>query len=158
VRWIDPLGFVHQQQGASAAAYARFEETLAICRACGRFGSGALGRWEEAVVRCAESLRSFDLRERSDREKIAWALTPLARVTLARGRPARAARLLGAAPSLWAASHAHWWPNQRADFERIVSAVRAQLEEAELAAAWAEGQALPVEQVIAEALQEAPAG
>src|SRR5207247_7327269 len=117
-----------------------------------------LGRWEEAAVRCAESLRSDDLRERSDRHHIAWALTPLARVALVLGRPARAARLLGAAPSLWAASHCHWWPNQRADFERIVSAVRAQLGEEEFATAWAAGQAMPVEAVIAEALEEAPAG
>src|SRR5205807_1823985 len=137
------LGFVHQQQGDSAAAYARFTEMLAVCRAYGDGVSAALallgdaaadlGRWEEAAVRCAESLRSYDLRERSDRHNIAWALTPLARVALARGRPARAARLLGAAPALWAASHCHWWPNQRADFERIVSAVRAQLGEEEFA-------------------------
>jgi hypothetical protein len=115
-----------------------------------------LGRWEEAAVRCAESLRPRDLGERSDRHHIAWALTVLARITLAQGRPARAARLLGAAPSLWAASHAHWWPNQRADFERVVSTTRAQLGEAEFAAAWAEGQAMAVEQIIAEALEEAP--
>jgi hypothetical protein len=51
-----------------------------------------------------------------------------------------------------------YWPNERADFERVVSAARAQLTEAEFATSWAEGQAVPVEAVIAEALQEAPAG
>ncbi len=162
------LGWCHQQQGDFAAAYARFEEALPIGRAYGYGGFGVrallgdaaadLGRWEEAAARCAESLRSYDLRERSDRHHIAWNLTPLARVALARGRPARAARLLGAAPALWAATHAHWWPNQRADFERVISTARAQLGEEEFATAWAAGQAMPIEAVIAEALQEAPAG
>ena len=82
----------------------------------------------------------------------------MARVSLARGRPARAARLLGAAEALRAASSAPRWPKARDDFDRLVSATRAQLEEAEYAAAWAEGQAMPIEAIIAEALEEAPAG
>jgi len=39
-----------------------------------------------------------------------------------------------------------------------VSAVRAQLGQEEFATAWAEGETLPIEAVIAEAWQEAPAG
>jgi hypothetical protein len=46
----------------------------------------------------------------------------------------------------------------RAHFDRIVSAVRAQLGEAAFAAAWAEGETRPIERIIAEALEEAPAG
>ena len=73
----------------------------------------------------------------------------------ARG-PRRSLPLIWLLPALIATTNAPRWPNQRADFERIVSAVRAQLGEEEFAAAWAEGQATPVEQIIAEALEEAP--
>src|SRR5207253_8943370 len=61
------LGFCHQQQGDPAAAYARFEEMLAVAQAYDAGNRSALpllgdaaadlGRWEEAAVRCAESLR-----------------------------------------------------------------------------------------------------
>jgi neutral trehalase len=96
--------------------------------------------------------------ERSDQHHIAWALTPLARAALARARPARAALLLGAAAARRAASNAHYWPTERGLFERFVAATRAHLTEAEFAAAWAEGEAMQVEQAIAEALEEATAG
>jgi hypothetical protein len=39
----------------------------------------------------------------------------------------------------------------------VVADVRAGLGKAAFAVAWADGQAIPVEQIIAEALQEAPA-
>jgi hypothetical protein len=120
--------------------------------------AGDLGRWEEAAARCAESLTFDHPWKQCDPQWVAWPLTGMARVALARGRPARAARLLGAVPALVAASKSPKWPNKRAAFDRIVSATRAQLGEAEFAAAWAEGQAMPVEAVIAEALEEAPAG
>src|SRR5207302_1877396 len=54
------LGFVHQQEGDSAAASARFTEMLAVFRAYGADVSAALallgdaaadlGRWEEAAA------------------------------------------------------------------------------------------------------------
>jgi hypothetical protein len=40
----------------------------------------------------------------------------------------------------------------RADYDRDFAAVRAQLDEATFAAAWAAGQAMPLKQAIAEAL------
>jgi len=40
----------------------------------------------------------------------------------------------------------------RTDYDRAVASVRAQLDEATFGAAWAEGQALTLEQAIAEAL------
>ena len=49
-------------------------------------------------------------------------------------------------------------PGGRRELDRAVSAVRAQLAEAEFDADWAEGQAMPLEQAVAEALQGAPAG
>ena len=48
------------------------------------------------------------------------------------------------------------WPTTHADYERSVAAVRAQLDEATFAAAWAAGHALTLEQAIAEALEPLP--
>lgn len=71
-------------------------------------------------------------------------------MTCGQGQPARAARLLGATESIvvdgigtaaWHFAHEHF-----------VATVRAQLDEATFAAAWAAGQALTLEQAIAEAL------
>ena len=43
-------------------------------------------------------------------------------------------------------------PIDRADYDRDVAAIRAQLDETTFAAAWAAGRALSLEQAIAEAL------
>jgi len=162
------LAYTLQHQGDYLAAYAIFEEMLAIFRERLPFApaplamlgniAGELGRWEEAATRCAESLRHRRQIRVGERHVVAWGLIGMARVALGRHKPHRAARLLGAAEALWAGSSAPRWPNERVDFDRLVSAARAQLEQAEFAAAWAEGEAMPVEQMIAEALEEAPAG
>jgi predicted ATPase len=160
------LAYTLQHQGEYQSAYTIFQELHLNCRQWGLSdynslallgnAAGHLGRWEEAATHCAESLRYYH----SGRtwHVVAWDLTGMARVSLARGRPTRAARLLGAAEALWAVSTAPRWPNERDDFRRLVLATRAQFGEAEFAAAWAEGQATPVEQAIAEALEEAPPG
>ena len=44
-------------------------------------------------------------------------------------------------------------PTARADYERAVAVTRAQLDAATFAAAWAAGRAIPLEQVLAEALR-----
>jgi hypothetical protein len=46
------------------------------------------------------------------------------------------------------------WPEVRTDYERYLAAVRAQLDEATFAAAWAGGCTLTLEQAIAYALSE----
>jgi hypothetical protein len=43
------------------------------------------------------------------------------------------------------------WPDVHADYERYVAAVRAQLDEATFAAAWAAGRAMSLEQVVTDA-------
>jgi hypothetical protein len=49
-------------------------------------------------------------------------------------------------------------PVERAGLEHHMVAVRSALSEKAFAAAWAEGQATPLDQVLAEALPEAPVG
>ena len=75
----------------------------------------------------------------------------------ARGQPARAARLFGAAAALRRrAGVARYAPEEPA-YARDVAAARAQVDAAAFAAAWAEGEALPLEQAVAAALEEPPA-
>ena len=73
-------------------------------------------------------------------------------VAAARQQPERAARLFGAAiedNTLISVME----PAEQADTERCIAAARAQLDETVFAVAWAEGQAMTLEQAIAYALE-----
>jgi non-specific serine/threonine protein kinase len=85
-------------------------------------------------------------------------LDGLAGVAAAQARPARAARLLGAAEALREAIGAPTPPAGRAAHEREVAALRAALDGEAYAAAWADGRALPLERAVDYAMRvEAPA-
>lgn len=92
--------------------------------------------------------------ELQDKEGIAACLARLAGVAEAEGQPERAARLLGAAEALLQASDTHLGAAGQAEYDRIVAAMRAQLNEAAFAAAWAEGRARDLEATVAELLAE----
>jgi hypothetical protein len=47
------------------------------------------------------------------------------------------------------------WPANRIEYDRSLAALRAQLDDDALAAAWAEGRAMTMEQAIEEVLEEA---
>jgi hypothetical protein len=68
------------------------------------------------------------------------------------GQPVQAARLFGAAEALREAIGLSRQSDERAAYDRSVAAVRAQLESATFAAAWAEGHRVPLDQAISEAL------
>jgi predicted ATPase/class 3 adenylate cyclase len=68
------------------------------------------------------------------------------------GHAAHAARLYGAAAALRAAIDAPLSLAAQADYERNIATIRAQLAETVFTEAWAAGQAMPLEQVITEAL------
>jgi hypothetical protein len=70
----------------------------------------------------------------------------------ARNRALRAARLFGAAALLRAADNAPLAARHQAEYERHLAAARALLDPDSFAAAWAEGQAMALDQAIAEAL------
>jgi tetratricopeptide (TPR) repeat protein len=80
------------------------------------------------------------------------AIEGLAGVAGAQGQLERAARLFGAAEVLRESTGTPLPPAYRAAYERDVTAIRAQLDDDVFAAAWAAGQALTLEQAIAEAL------
>jgi hypothetical protein len=69
---------------------------------------------------------------------------------------ARAARLYGAAAPALTGTATPLHPAGRVDRERTLGAVRARLGEAAFTAARAEGQAMPLDQAVAYALNEAP--
>jgi hypothetical protein len=81
-----------------------------------------------------------------------WNVWGLADVALAEGRPRRAAQLLAAARLIVENQQTH--PVDRDDYERDVALARAQLGEEAFTAAWAEGQAMSLEQAIAFALAD----
>jgi DNA-binding CsgD family transcriptional regulator len=84
-------------------------------------------------------------------EGLADVLAGAGRLAALGGRPAPAARLLGAAAALGEALGYVLPPPERARCARAAAAVRAALGEHEFAAAWAEGRALTPEQACAEA-------
>ena len=155
------------RQGEAAAAYERFAEILPIAREGNRrisvaealaflgWAAGDLGRWEETAARCVESLELCSAGETWGRRiAIEWGLFGLARVAHVRGNPARAARLLGATEAVRDGPVS---PARRRELDSAAAAARAQMEAAEFEAAWTEGRAMPLDQAIALALQEASA-
>jgi hypothetical protein len=86
---------------------------------------------------------------------MAVALEGLARVAWAQDQHWRAARLGGAAAAQRAAIGAPLPPADRRAHDGLTMAARAALGEEAFAEAWAAGRALPLEQVVAEALADA---
>ena len=159
---LNNLGGAVFQQGDYARAAALHAESLAIQRALAdRAGmadalsglgdmAAAQGAYEQAQRYYQESL---GLRhELGDKAGIAACLEGVADVAQALGELAQAARLLGAAHVLRAALGAPLRPSDRPRYETLVEHTRAQLGEAAFAAAWVEGQAIPLEQSVGYAL------
>jgi predicted ATPase/DNA-binding SARP family transcriptional activator len=177
----DNLGDLAQDQGDFTTAQRHFQEALALHRAGGRGRTmhsarmllrlgqalcetgdyaAARGALEEALALC------WELGD----PRLPYGLTLLARVALnereaaahpeplpgaGQGRNERAARLLGAAEAASQALGKGLPVASLPEFERTVEMARAALGEEVFAAAWAEGRAMTVEQVVAHALQRA---
>lgn len=156
------LGNVAYRRGDYASAQAYYRETLALARKMGHkiaisWSLRSLGA--EALARCdykaakrffVESLiLQRDLRHKMD---TAICLEGLAAVAVGEGTPGDGARLLGAASITRAAGSAPLAPAELAGYTHTLAGVRAQLDAAAFAASWAAGQALTLDQAIAEAL------
>ena len=109
------------------------------------------GDAQEAMARLAESLVGF--REIGQRIGIAACLESMAGVAGATGRPMRAVRLFGAAAAIRDRIGHPPYPEEQIEYARRWGEVRAQLDTETFAAAWAAGQAMTIEQAIAEALR-----
>jgi predicted ATPase/serine/threonine protein kinase/DNA-binding NarL/FixJ family response regulator len=122
-RTLHILGRVEAQQGELTAARNSYQESLALCRQLGE-------KWI-----------------------IPFNLEGLASIVAAQGELRWAAQLWGAAEALREGIAFPLLPSDRASYEQAVAAARAQLGEEAFASAWAKGRAMPLEQVIAQALE-----
>ena len=161
--WLANLAMVTLARGDARRATDLCDESLAIRNALGYKGGCAhtlaiLGRialvqgaYERATACYKESLTLRQ--ETGEKEGIATALEGLAAVTGRQGKPVSAARLYGAASSLRTLLGAPLTPIDRPYYEQTVATLRAQLDEPTFLNAWTEGQGMPLEKAIAEAVQ-----
>jgi tetratricopeptide (TPR) repeat protein len=167
IAWtLTHLGLLAQRQGEYGAARSLFEESLAlwselrnrknIARSLVNLGLLATTEGDLALARSRHEESLAIGRELGDREVIATSLEGFADLAVARAQAERATRLYGAAERLREGTHL-WWEDYCADYRRSMGAARHQLGEEAFAAARAAGSTLPLEQVITEALQAAPA-
>ncbi len=167
-RSLNRLGDLARCAADYTRAEAFYTESLALYRQIGLtpFIAGALhnlgyvehqrGNAVAATTRFQESLRLF--KDIGDKKGIAECLMGVAGVIDAQGQPRRAARLFGAAEAVRESVGAILWPANRIEYHRTLAALRAQLDEDALAAAWAEGRAMTAgawEQAIEAVLEEA---
>jgi tetratricopeptide (TPR) repeat protein len=153
------LGIIAMRAGEMGRAAAQFEESLALCRELGdrrgiawslaNLGDLALARgyWQAAASLYTESLAIRC--ETGQKRGIAESLEELAAVANGKGQAEQAARIFGAAATLRHQIGAPIPTGERADYERHVAATRAALGEAAFAAAWAEGEAMTLEEALA---------
>jgi predicted ATPase/DNA-binding CsgD family transcriptional regulator len=150
------------EQGDFDRATALYEECLAVARelnndhnisgASRGLGLVALGRadLERAVPLLEDALvRSHGL---GDKKCAPRCVEALARVAVSQGRAERAARLFGAAQALRDAIPTVLFPAERADHERDLATVRADLTDERFNRAWSEGQAMTFDQAAEYAL------
>jgi predicted ATPase/DNA-binding SARP family transcriptional activator len=152
-------------QGEIEAAQAYAEEGLALARELGakrdiawslsHLGDVAGARGDHATARAlfGESLET--LRELGLTTGMARLLEGFASLAAAQGQAERAARLLGASEASRAArDYGAWAPLGHGWYGHALASVRAALDEAALAAEWAAGRAMPLEQMVDYALEE----
>jgi tetratricopeptide (TPR) repeat protein len=158
------LGQLRLLQGEQVLARELFEACLATCKEVGvqheiavtQIGLARVLALQGEVAR-ARALYQESLalvREVSyTAEFLAPCLEGLAAVVVSQGEPVWAVRLYGAAEALRETNGTPLSPVYRADYEQAVAAVRRELGAEVFAAAWAQGRAIPPEQVIDEALK-----
>jgi predicted ATPase/DNA-binding CsgD family transcriptional regulator len=173
---LSGLGEAALRQGNYEEATAVLEESLRLNRAGGyRWGMGtvlgSLG-WVASLQRDYARMRatlgeSLAIRlEIGDQGGIAWCLEKLAEAALLEGERASASsqlecyqsavRLFAAAAAIREPIHSAMDQVDQSAYQRNLATLRAGLGEAAFAAAWAEGDTLELEAIIARALAEAP--
>jgi predicted ATPase/class 3 adenylate cyclase len=163
-RSLHDLGHLALEQGEENRAAALLEESLALFRELAdkqdiAFALHNLGvlAWRRRNHGAARAFHEESLalrRELGDQRGIAQSLVGLAELVQAHGQPERSVRLLGATEVLLESITGCLETLDRVVYDRTVAVVRAQLDEATLSAFWAEGRAMPLEQIIAYALGE----
>jgi tetratricopeptide (TPR) repeat protein len=157
-------GIVARFRGDYRLAVACFDECVRLCKESGErwlrwaalfhrgyalLGSGEV---EAAATDFEESLKRHHEMKLTLTGFHPLLLAALAEVRRMRGQTDQAMRLAGAAATFEGEVRSYQ-ANARLDYERIVAAARARLDDPVLAAAWAEGQAMTLVQAVAYALQ-----
>jgi predicted ATPase len=152
------------RQGQYDQAEADYEACIARCREVGwpwlaHWAQTHLGRvkvakglWADAQALFASSLRFF---HGSDtRSGICYAGEGLAGLALSLNDPARAVRLIAWADHTRLTDGDVRPPVEQREVDGVLAKARAQVDEAAFAAAWAEGEAMTVDEVVAYALAQ----
>jgi non-specific serine/threonine protein kinase len=162
------LGTELRSEGDYEAARACYDEGLGLFRDLGHTWGVAIVLMNLAVLAHLEADDASATELARESLALLWeegfryflprGLELVGAVAAARGRSERAARLFGAAEALRETIGHPLPPSDRAIYDGGVAAVRAALDETVVRAAWQEGRALPLEQVIQEALETGECG
>ena len=161
------IGLLAREQGDLVLARSRFAEALAINRDLGdawgiptalaNLGAVALAQGDTGAAR-AYLEEAFAIRGAAgDQAGMAASLEHLASLTAMEGRPAQAVRIYGAAAALRETIGARPAPVERAEVQQRLGGLRVALGQERTAQAWAQGQAMPLEETVAHALDRADA-
>ncbi|OLE34685.1 MAG: hypothetical protein AUG45_03795 [Ktedonobacter sp. 13_1_20CM_3_54_15] len=157
--YLSLAGRLALQQGDASAARSLIEEGLALYRETGyrlegiseslsMLGKVAAVQGDYTAARALYE-ESLAFPGKVDAVWTASSLEGLAGVMAVQGEPALAARLYGAAEALRERVGTPIPPVEHATYERLVAAVRTQLDEVVFASTWAEGQTMTPEQALA---------
>jgi len=163
-RVLSELGCVALRQGDYIRAHALLEESLTLfrdpedryleCRARHFLGQAARLTGNYAQARASYRRAVIILAEMNNSWGLFYLLEALACLAAAEAQWERAARLFGAAERLGETIGSLIAPIERAECERDMAAARAALGEPAFAVAWAAGQALTLDEMIAYALEQ----
>ncbi len=167
------IGVATYHLGDYAAARALYEECLNLGQALGfkqiislsyfNLGFVAVEQKDYLAARNFHTKSLAQAQQVNDKKLIAYALAGLASVAVQSGGKVeeiagaatqRSARLAAAVESLLTSIKGAMEPFVRKQYERTVAAARAALGEDEFSEAWAEGEKMPLEEVIGYALEE----
>jgi DNA-binding CsgD family transcriptional regulator/tetratricopeptide (TPR) repeat protein len=161
---LNMLGEIARSEGDYAGAYTLYEESLSLSRELGSTGNIAIAlhnlgyvahRQEDFTNAGSFFLESLVISledENKNNPRIAENLMGLGGIA-AVGNPMRAARLIGAARRGFEAINYSLWSSDLAEYDRYQAMAHVQLDDAAWEAAWAEGQAMTMEQAIKLALE-----
>ncbi len=161
---LNNLGVVALDRGDDERAAVLFAESLALFEEQkGRWGIALLltnlgnlarrqGHYEQATMQYKRSLALY--REMDNRVDVGECLEGLGNVAGAQGRPRRAAQLFGVSAALRAATGTSVPPVDRAAIDAAIGRARAAMGDEAFAQAWAEGEAMPLERVITQILDD----
>ncbi|MBZ0289249.1 MAG: hypothetical protein K8I30_16640, partial [Anaerolineae bacterium] len=165
---LNIIGEIARVSGDDDRAKHAYEECLAVCQQTGevrRIGYNYLnlayiaqheGDHERALDLVKQALQLS--RGQQDTHGTTTILMTFSGSIAALGQPQRAARLLGASSAALEVAlegmGTFHKPADQPEIDRIITAVRAQLDAAAFEAAWAEGRHMTLEQAVAEALEE----